>query len=149
MNAKSMTEKQIIAEWDRLATLADDPNISDAEHESRTAAARAHATASPRHVAAIKAAYAREFPDGPPPSTPGMTDYQRQRIVEHIVRPEQRRRNSVHVQQPPLRRGRTPVNQSQIISAFVRAATWQLMRRSPTWILVLVVAAAWLFAGHH
>jgi hypothetical protein len=41
------------------------------------------------------------------------------------------------------------MNQSQIIAAFVRAAGWNLMRRAPTWILVLVVAAAWLFAGHH
>ena len=41
------------------------------------------------------------------------------------------------------------MNQNQIISAFVRASAWQLMRRSPTWILILVVALAWAFAGHH
>jgi hypothetical protein len=41
------------------------------------------------------------------------------------------------------------VSQNQIIASFVRAATWQLMRRSPTWILILVVVIAWLFAGHH
>ena len=40
------------------------------------------------------------------------------------------------------------MTQSQIFASFVRAATWQLMRRSPTWILILVVAAAWLMAGH-
>ena len=47
-----------------------------------------------------------------------------------------------------IRRGRE-MNQNQIIASFVRAATWQLMRRSPTWILIVVVAAAWLIAGHH
>ena len=41
------------------------------------------------------------------------------------------------------------MNQTQIFAAFVRAATWQLMRRSPTWILIAVVVAAWLWAGHH
>ena len=41
------------------------------------------------------------------------------------------------------------MTQSQIVSAFVRAACWNLARRSPTAILVIVVAAAWLFAGHH
>jgi hypothetical protein len=41
------------------------------------------------------------------------------------------------------------MNQNQIISAFIRAAAWQLMRRSPTWILIGVLALAWLFAGHH
>jgi hypothetical protein len=41
------------------------------------------------------------------------------------------------------------MNQSQIIAAFVRGACWQLARRSPTWILVLVVAATWLLASHH
>jgi hypothetical protein len=40
------------------------------------------------------------------------------------------------------------MNQTQIIASFVRAAAWQLMRRSPTWILILVAAAAWLAAGH-
>jgi hypothetical protein len=41
------------------------------------------------------------------------------------------------------------MNQNQIIASFVRAATWRLMRRSPTWVLILVVALAWVFAGHH
>jgi hypothetical protein len=41
------------------------------------------------------------------------------------------------------------VNQTQIIASFVRAATWQLMRRSPTWLLLAIVAAAWLWAGRH
>ena len=41
------------------------------------------------------------------------------------------------------------MNQSQIIASFVRAATWQLARRSPTWLLIAIVGAAWLFAGHH
>ena len=41
------------------------------------------------------------------------------------------------------------MNQNQIIAAFVRGAAWQLMRRSPTWVLILVVALAWLFASHH
>jgi hypothetical protein len=41
------------------------------------------------------------------------------------------------------------VNQNQIIAALARGAAWTLMRRSPTWILILVVAGAWLLAGHH
>jgi hypothetical protein len=41
------------------------------------------------------------------------------------------------------------MNQNQIIASFVRAATWQLARRSPTWLLILAVVAAFLFAGHH
>ena len=41
------------------------------------------------------------------------------------------------------------MNQSQILASFVRAATWQIARRSPTWILILVVAVAWLMASHH
>jgi hypothetical protein len=40
------------------------------------------------------------------------------------------------------------MTQSQIISSFVRAATWTLMRRSPTGILLLVVLAAWFWASH-
>jgi hypothetical protein len=40
------------------------------------------------------------------------------------------------------------MTQSQIIASFVRAATWQLMRRSPTWLLLAIVAAAWFMAGH-
>jgi hypothetical protein len=34
------------------------------------------------------------------------------------------------------------MTQAQILASFVRAATWQLMRRSPTWILILVAAVA-------
>ena len=40
------------------------------------------------------------------------------------------------------------MNQDQIIAAIVRGAAWNLMRRSPTWILILVIAVAWLLAGH-
>ena len=40
------------------------------------------------------------------------------------------------------------MNQSQIISAFVRAACWQLARRSPTLLLLAIVAVAFLLAGH-
>jgi hypothetical protein len=40
------------------------------------------------------------------------------------------------------------MNQSQIIAAFIRGACWQLARRSPTWILIVAVAAAWFMAGH-
>jgi hypothetical protein len=41
------------------------------------------------------------------------------------------------------------MRQDQIVSAFVRAAAWQLMRRSPTWLLLAIVAGAFLFASHH
>ena len=44
---------------------------------------------------------------------------------------------------------RREMNQNQIIAAFVRGAAWQLMRRSPTWLLLAIVAAAWLLGGHH
>ncbi len=39
--------------------------------------------------------------------------------------------------------------QTQIIAAFVRGAVWQLMRRSPTWLLLAIVAGAFLFGNHH
>jgi hypothetical protein len=40
------------------------------------------------------------------------------------------------------------MRQDQILAAFVRAACWQLARRSPTFLLLAIVAAAWLFSGH-
>jgi hypothetical protein len=46
-------------------------------------------------------------------------------------------------------RGGSKMNLNQIIAAFVRDAAWQLMRRSPTWLLIAIVAGAWLFASHH
>jgi hypothetical protein len=45
--------------------------------------------------------------------------------------------------------GGSKMNLNQIIAAFVRGAAWQLMRRSPTWLLIAIVAAAWLLGGHH
>jgi hypothetical protein len=41
------------------------------------------------------------------------------------------------------------MNQSQIIAAFVRGACWQIARRSPTWLLLVAVGLAFLFASHH
>ncbi len=41
------------------------------------------------------------------------------------------------------------MSQNQIIAAFVRGACWQLARRSPTWLLIAAVAAAFLFGSHH
>jgi len=41
------------------------------------------------------------------------------------------------------------MRQDQIVAAFVRGAAWQLMRRSPTWLLLAIVVAAFLFGGHH
>ena len=41
------------------------------------------------------------------------------------------------------------MNQNQIISALVRSAAWQLMRRSPTWVLLAIVAGAFLLGSHH
>jgi hypothetical protein len=40
------------------------------------------------------------------------------------------------------------MNDNQIIASFIRAATWQLARRSPTLLLILVVGAALLFGSH-
>ena len=37
--------------------------------------------------------------------------------------------------------------QNQIIAAFVRGAAWRLMRRSPKWLLLAIVAAGWLLGG--
>jgi hypothetical protein len=39
------------------------------------------------------------------------------------------------------------MNQNPIVAALVRGAAWQLMRRTPTWILILVLSAGWLFAS--
>jgi hypothetical protein len=46
-----------------------------------------------------------------------------------------------------IRRDRE-VRQDQIIASFLRGACWQLARRSPTWLLLTIVACAWLLAGH-
>jgi hypothetical protein len=42
------------------------------------------------------------------------------------------------------------MNLNQIIAQLVRAAEWQLMRRSPTWLLCIVVlgAFAWALLKH-
>jgi hypothetical protein len=52
------------------------------------------------------------------------------------------------------------VNQNKIIASLVRGAAWQLMRRSPTWLLIAVhspskdgrlptpYAGAWLLGSH-
>jgi hypothetical protein len=45
-------------------------------------------------------------------------------------------------------RGVREMRQDQIVTAFVRGAAWTLMRRSPTWLLLVIVVAAWLMAGH-
>lgn len=36
------------------------------------------------------------------------------------------------------------MNQTQLINRVVSAAIWQLMRRSPTWLLVVIVGGAFL-----
>ena len=41
------------------------------------------------------------------------------------------------------------MNQNQVIAAFVRAACWQLARRSPTWLLLAAVGLAFLLGSHH
>jgi hypothetical protein len=43
------------------------------------------------------------------------------------------------------------VNLNQLLAGLVRAAEWQLMRRSPTWALIAIVGAAFAYAilkGH-
>lgn len=40
------------------------------------------------------------------------------------------------------------MNPNELIRWAARAAIWQLARRSPTWLLILVVAAALLLGGH-
>ena len=41
------------------------------------------------------------------------------------------------------------MTQNQLVNSIIRAAVWQLMRRSPTILLLAIVAAAFLFSGHH
>jgi hypothetical protein len=79
-----MTAQQIIARWEALCAAADDPEISDVEWERRNEVAYAFMTSTPRHSRLIREEYARQFPDGPPPGTPGMTDEQRRRIAGYI-----------------------------------------------------------------
>jgi hypothetical protein len=86
-------DQEIVAHWERLCAAAEEPGISDAEYERRCDAGLKFMRTTPHHTRVICDAYAREFPDGPPPGTPGMTDWQRQRIVDLAVRPAQRRRN--------------------------------------------------------
>ena len=43
------------------------------------------------------------------------------------------------------------MNLNQLIAGLVRAAEWQLMRRSPTWALLAIVVGAFAYAilkGH-
>jgi hypothetical protein len=43
------------------------------------------------------------------------------------------------------------MNLNQLIAQLVRAAEWQLMRRSPTWVLLAIVGGAFAYAilkGH-
>lgn len=89
----TLSDQEILARWEALCAAVDEPGISDAEWERRNEAVYDFSITTPRHTRLIREAYAREFPDGPPPETPGMTDQKRQRIIDHIVRPAQRRRN--------------------------------------------------------
>lgn len=41
------------------------------------------------------------------------------------------------------------MNTNQIANRIVSAAIWQLMRRSPTWLLIGIVAAAFLLSVMH
>lgn len=38
------------------------------------------------------------------------------------------------------------MNLQQLVNSVVRAAIWQLMRRSPTWALIAIVGGAFLMA---
>jgi hypothetical protein len=38
------------------------------------------------------------------------------------------------------------VNTQQIVNRVISAATWQLMRRSPTWLLLAIVGGALLYS---
>jgi hypothetical protein len=43
------------------------------------------------------------------------------------------------------------MNLDRLIAGLVRAAEWQLMRRSPTWVLLAIVGSAFAYAilkGH-
>jgi len=75
-----MNDQQIIARWEELCAAGDEPSISDTEWQRRNAAVYAFMTTSPRHTRVITEEYARQFPDGPPPGTPGMTDERRREI---------------------------------------------------------------------
>jgi hypothetical protein len=41
-----------------------------------------------------------------------------------------------------------PIDQ-RFVNYFTRAAIWQLMRRSPTWLLLAVVAGSYLLLKYH
>jgi hypothetical protein len=41
------------------------------------------------------------------------------------------------------------MNQQQLINRVVSAAIWQLMRRAPTWLLIVIVGGAFLLAKAH
>jgi hypothetical protein len=40
------------------------------------------------------------------------------------------------------------MNTNQLINRVVSAAIWQLMRRSPTWLLIVIVGGAFLLSLH-
>jgi hypothetical protein len=65
-----MTDQEIIEIWERCAP---PPTTRRSQEHVRwsAAAAEAFVTSTPRPLRVIRDAYVREFPNGPPPGTPG------------------------------------------------------------------------------
>jgi hypothetical protein len=40
------------------------------------------------------------------------------------------------------------MNPNELLRWAARSAVWQLARRSPTWVLIVIVLAALLYGGH-
>jgi hypothetical protein len=88
------TDAEILARWEALdarihAAIAE--GVTRAEHAQLIAEGLEFMKESPRHAQAGLDAFLRKFPDGPPPGI--MSERMRQRIMERIVRPAQKRRN--------------------------------------------------------
>ena len=119
----TLTDQEILARWEELATAAmkakaevirlyqvalkvdpkakfkqrdQDTIEAEAEFERCDQATSAFITASRRHRRVIEDDYAKAYPNGPEVEEVrewGMTEEARQAFIENVVRPAQRRRN--------------------------------------------------------
>ena len=85
------TDKEIIALWESKCKEADD--ASDETAYRIIDEMQELLGSNPHYLQVICDEYARQFPEGPPPGTPGVSEQMRQRLVDKVVWPAQRRRN--------------------------------------------------------
>lgn len=81
-----LNDKELIEYWETQTARADDPQTSETEAKRIVDDLIDLMRANPHYKRVLVDAYAREFPNGPPPGTPGITKKDRQRIAEYLGR---------------------------------------------------------------